>query len=695
MENGKFPFGVTFYPDQWPKDYWDRAFSEIAATGFSVVRFGEMAWDWIEPSDGAYDFKGMEEALDTASKHNIKVLLGIPTSQAPMWFIKKYPAARPVDNDGIPYPEYGPRPNVCKNNPDYLRHAERLLKTMVKKFRKHVAVWMWQLDNEPVYAPLDSTTQKDYCHCKATESSFRDWAKAKYRGLKELNEAWGTKFWTCSLGSFSELTPPRAGVWDAGNPHIFLDWFRFKSDSLNRFLNWEKSLVEKIDPNRKVGTNGFIGICSRVPDHDVLSGGMEWYGLDIYPKGGSMSPADIARSADLWRGFTFRRECEFHVTELQGGNNVRWGHPDHVNGEEIRIWTHQMVAHGAKTILYHNWRTPLFGSETGGFGILNSDGSPSNRLEQIRIAIQEVNKIYPELSRHVLEPKIAIAYLRNSEIQTYQEQGPSRAISGQWTPVKDDIGLLYSINSVCGAHKLVWDHFDPIEFIFERHLDEGILPFEVILLPNPYLLTEKQAKVLKKYIYDGGILITESRFGLKDGTGRLYEKPLIATYFDIEYDHTETIKDKVQISSLEAVAYGFRDIVGSQSGIMASYDDGNPAIIEKKIGKGKLIYATFSLFSGILKEGNGRISDLIKEQLPVPEIRITNSKDVEMVQWTGTRSTILYMMNHSGNSDSSIVKLPKKFTAAKDILADKEQPINSSSIFMEFKPYEVKVLLLQ
>jgi len=694
MEN-IFPFGVTFYPDQWPKDYWEKAFSQIAAAGFSIVRFGEMSWDWVEQNDGKFAFEEMDSALDTADQNGIKVLLGIPTSQAPQWLMKKYPELRPVDNEGVPYPEYGPRPNVCKNNKTYLRYAERLLKTMVKRYSKHPAVWMWQLDNEPVVAPLDSTTQNDYCHCRATEESFREWAKLRYKTINDLNESWGTRFWTCTFRSFSEVMPPRVGVWDAGNPHIFLDWFRFKSESLSEFILWEKSLVKNIDQKRKIGTNGFIGICSRVPDHDVLSGGMEWYGLDIYPKGGEMGQSTVAKSADMWRSYTDGKDCEFHVTELQGGNNVRWGNPDHVHGEEIRIWTHQMVAHGAQAILYHNWRTPLFGSETGGFGILNLDGTPSKRLEQIKIAIKEVNKIYPQLTKYVLEPKLAIASLRSSEIQTYQEQGPSRAISGQWTPVRDDIGLMHSIISMDSAYNIIWNYHNPVAFIFERQLEQDALPYEVILLPNPYILTEKQAKVLKKYLYDGGILITEARFGLKNERGRLYERPLIDTIFDIRYDHTETIKDKIGIPSLETNAYGFRDIVSPQNGVLAAFDDGHPALVEKKIGKGKLLYATFSLFLSSSKEKDQKLAEIIRSHIPAPEIRITNSKEVEMVVWSGTKSVILYLINNANNSDSSIIKLSNRFTSAKDILGDKEYAINNSTIFLEFKPLEVKAILLQ
>jgi len=688
--------GVTFYPDQWPKEYWNKAFSEIAAAGFKIVRFGEMAWNWMEPSEGKFDFAGLDEAMDLAQKNGLKILLGIPTSQAPSWLITKYPEIRPVADDGTPYPEYGPRPNLCRDSAVYIRFAKRLIKTLVKRYAQHPALYMWQLDNEPTYPPLDSTTQKDFCHCDATEAAFRQWAKNEYGSITKLNEKWGTKFWTVEFSSFNEITPPRCGMWDAGNPHIFLDWFRFKSISLREFLSWGKSVIKKIDGSHKVGTNGFIGICSRVPDHDVLSSEMEWYGLDVYPKGNKASPMDLARMLDLWRGYVNGKDCEFHVTELQGGPNVRWGYPGPVDGQDIRLWTHQTFAHGAKTVLYHAWRAPLFGSETGGFGILKLNGERSERLEKIEESIKEIDKISYMIDKCSAASKVAIAHLRSSEVETFEEQGPPRSISGQWMEVRADIGLMYGMLSTNGAHKALWNYHNPASFIFEKDLEAGkVLPFEAILLPNPYILKDKAAKLLRKFVYDGGVLITEARFGLKNENAHLYEKPLMEGLLDIKYDHTETIDTEVKISALNAKAVGFRDIVDPNgNNVIASFDDGHPAIIEKRIGKGKVIYASFSLFLSILKDENKELINLIRKHITEPEIKITNSDSVEMTVLGGEK-TILYIINHSGTAQSPIIKLPRKYKGAKDILNGGSYTVSEGSLFLEMKTAEVKVLALE
>ncbi len=583
------PFGATYYPDQWPKDSWDRTFQEIKKAGLNIVRFGEMAWDWVEPEEGKFSFSELDQALDLCAKHGLKVLLGIPTSQVPTWFFRKYPNSRPLAQDGTLYPEYGPRPNICKDNPHYRKLAERLTKKLVTRYSKHPALLLWQADNEPVYPPLDHTTSNDYCHCEHTRRAFVSWVRKRYGTLKKLNEIWGTRFWTTSFARFEDIQTPKAGIWEAVSPHIFLDWFRFKTETIRDWVNHLAKTVRKIDTKHKLGTNGFVGVCTRVPDHSLIAEKLDWYGLDIYPKGGRMTQRDLAFILDLWRSFTRGTKAEFHITELQGGQNVRWGSAKHVEGPEIKAWTDLAWKHGARAILYHNWLPPLFGAETGGFGILKADGSSTKRLEVIKKLAKKLRPSSP-----VPRPRTAIAYLHASEVQSYQEQGPPRGIAGQWEPVRTDIGLMYSMHSMSGAHLAVYQKGKPVDFIFERDLDSGRLPYRTILVPNPYLLSRKQYNNLKKWISDGGTLITEARFGLKDENGHLYPNPLLEDLLGIAYEYTEPTRK------------GFLDSIKGKAK--------RPQIIASKIGKGRVVYANFSIFLEI-RNGNKKWLKIIRRNI--------------------------------------------------------------------------------
>jgi beta-galactosidase len=593
------PFGVTYYPDQWPPETWESTFRQIKESGFNLVRFGEMAWDWIEPAAGKFNFSGLDRAMDLCQKVGLKVLLGVPTCQAPTWLLGKYPAASPVAEDGTLHPPYGPRPNACKDHPDFKKLAFRLTKKLASRYHNHPALLYWQLDNEPAYPPLDSTVIKDYCHCPHTRRAFRQWAKKKYGSLDRINEIWGSKFWTTTFSRLEDISPPKAGFWDAVSPHIFLDWFRFKSENLRDWLIALKGIVRRYDKIHKIGTNGFVGICPRVPDHDVMAEKMDWYGIDLYPKGNRMEEREVAMFADLWRSFC---RGQFHVTELQGGQNVRWGNPDFVKGPEIKRWVEILLSRGADALLFHAWRPALFGSETNGFGILKPDGSPTKRLEIIQKLAKDLqSSVVPRLSPLAPRPSsVGIIYHRSGEVQCYQEQGPPRGVSGQWAAVRDDIGLLYGFNSALGAYRLVYREDRPIDFLQERHLNAGKLNYKTIIFPNPYLISQKQYQNLKKFVAGGGTLITDARFGLKDENAHLYPRPLVEDLLGVAYDHCEVTPD------------GFLDVFEGRPG--------KPQLIEKKIGKGKVICANFSLFS-LIRKGSKQAQKFrarLKSQLRPP-----------------------------------------------------------------------------
>lgn len=582
-----FPFGVTYYPDQWPMETWDKTFAEIKKAGFNLVRFGEMAWDWLEPQPGKFHFAELDHAMNLCAKHGLKVLLGIPTSQVPPWFHRKYKNSRPVAQDGTLYPDYGPRPNICKDNLPYRKQAETMTKKLAARYKYHPALFLWQVDNEPVYPPLDHTTSNDFCHCPHSRQAFIAWAKQRYGSLKRLNEVWGTKFWTNTFSSFEDITTPKAGMWEAVSPHIFLDWFRFKTDRIKAWVSPLARIVKQIDPHHKVGTNGFIGICTRVPEHASIPENLDWYGLDVYPKGNQMREVDYAFALDLWRSFTRGTHAEFHITELQGGQNVRWGNPAYVEGPEMKKWTELALEHGAQCLLFHLWRPPLFGAETGGFGILQQDGSSTKRLETIKQIADKIqrSKIKDQNKSKILNPKTAIAYLRSSEVQSYQEQGPPRSIAGQWETVRTDIGLLHTLLSIQGAYQALYKKGQWLDFIFERDLDRGDFPYKVILLPNAYLLSKKQYNHLKQWVENGGTLMTDARFGLKDESGHLYKHPLLEDLLAVKYGYTTTTSE------------GFLDVLKGKPNKMQ--------IITRKLGRGKAHYANFSLFLA-LKKGSKR-----------------------------------------------------------------------------------------
>ncbi|MFH1619576.1 MAG: hypothetical protein ABIG11_06685, partial [bacterium] len=111
-------------------------------------------------------------------------------------------------------------------------------------------------------------------------------------------------------------------------------------------------------------------------------------------------------------------------------------------------------------------------------------------------------------------------------------------------------------------------------------------------------------------------------------------------------------------------------------------------------GKGRVIYAAFSLFLSALNDENKELINFIRKHLPEPEFKITNSTNVEMAVLSGEK-IVLYIINHSSIAQSPIIKLPRKYKGAKDILNGGAHTASEGSMFLEIKGADIKVLVLE
>ena len=271
-----------------------------------------------------------------------------------------------------------------------------------------------------------------------------------------------------------------------------------------------------------------------------------------------------------------------------------------MTGADIREWVELLSKKGADIILFHNWRPPLHGPEVGGFGLKKPDGTATERLVAVKEVIEEFRKLTVESG----ESKIGIYYSRSSDMETFQEEGPGRGNPPNWFCGRADLGMFFGNNSIVGAYKILYRENIAPDFVFEQDLDK-LSQYKVLLLTNPYLLDINEASKIRSFVEKGGVLISDSRFGLKDGHSNLYQKPLLEDFLGVEHLYTEIIENCMNIANSESKAFGFRDIIKPKDAVVLfSYDDKHPAVIEKNIGRGLVIYSTFSMFSSFLKSEN-------------------------------------------------------------------------------------------
>ena len=219
--------GVCWYPEQWPKSWWEDDARRMAAMGLTRVRIGEFAWSRIEPSHGRFDWDWLDRALETLHRHGLGVILGTPTATPPKWLVDTMPDMVAIDAQGRPR-RFGSRRHYCFSHAGYRAESQRITEAVAARYGRHPAVVAWQTDNE--YGCHDTVVS----HSAAATQAFRGWLAARYGDIATLNDAWGTVFWSAEYRSFDEIDTPALTVTEP-NPAHSLDFQRFSSDQVLSF----------------------------------------------------------------------------------------------------------------------------------------------------------------------------------------------------------------------------------------------------------------------------------------------------------------------------------------------------------------------------------------------------------------------------------------------------------------------------
>ena len=91
--------GTYYYPEQWPREQWERDFDRIASMGLGIVHMGEFAWFQMEPSAGDIQLDWLSECVEMAQARKLDVILCTPTAAPPIWLSDQYPEILGVAED--------------------------------------------------------------------------------------------------------------------------------------------------------------------------------------------------------------------------------------------------------------------------------------------------------------------------------------------------------------------------------------------------------------------------------------------------------------------------------------------------------------------------------------------------------------------------------------------------------------------
>lgn len=662
--------GVDYYPEHWDKSRWETDAKMMVAANIKVIRIGEFAWSLYEPNEGTFDFTWMDEALDFFHKYDINVVLCTPSATPPKWMVDKYPEIYQDDIHGNAK-IFGTRKHYCFNSDLYREKTRILVEKIAERYGNHPAVEAWQIDNELGWA---NTTR---CYCSKCTAKFQHWLKEKYETIDNLNKKYGTVFWSQIYNSFEEVIIPKAGACydtchdtQGQNPGLLLDYYRFSSESVISFMTESINIVKKYS-NRPVTTNMLDAAVNSGTgiDYFKMSEELDFTSWDNYIEfqWGIAEAATVSRDHSLLRSY---KKKPFWVMEQQSGA-CGWSKlgPAPTPGK-LRLWTYQSVANGADTVVYFRWRACPFGTEEYWHGILNHDGKPNRRYEEIAKVGQEMKRLSKTYG--ALQPKAKVAIIKSFDSEW------SHSIHKHVENFQYDKLLL-------DYYKPFYAMGIPVDFVTPGSDLSG---YSLVLAPALLMVTQKEKNNLSSYVENGGHLLISFRSGIKDMFNNMLMETVPGVFADFAGIEIHDYDPQYQKETTASGVFGtgtaklWCDIIELKTakalGIyLKDYYAGSPCLTMNDYGNGKVYYAGCDLD----EKAMAGLMNYISQKADIP-VRMYRIEGLETVEATDGKNTALFFMNH--NSYPVIVPLEKDY---KDLLTS--EAVNGT---ITIEPYGVAIL---
>jgi beta-galactosidase len=574
-----FYFGVDYYPEHWPEKRWPVDANLMVEVGFNVVRLGEFAWSKIEEQEGCFDFTWLDRAIQALSARGLRVVLGTPTASPPAWLMSAHTGLYRVREDGQTV-SFGNRREYCPNHPVYRDYSRRIVEQMAEHYANHPAVIGWQIDNE----------FGDRCYCPVCQKAFQNWLIKRYCSLDALNQKWGTIFWSHTYTDWAQIPLPHKPG-GSPNPGLALDFARFSSDS---YVSYQKMQAE-ILRQKCVGhfiTHNFMGFDFDQINYYELAKDLDMVCLDNYPRDQwKFTPEANARRValqhDTMRGLKGKNFWVMEEQVGQGGWEVLSVAP---RPGEARLWAYQSIAHGADAILFFRWRSVRFGTEQFWQGLLDYDGEPTRRYEELKKMGAEIARIGDTLQGSTVHPKIAFILSYDSRYAfQVQPNNPRFSYSAHF----------YQLYEAFYSHNVAIDLVNP---------EADLSGYQLVIAPALYVLAKSAADNLRRYVSAGGVLFLTPRSGVKDESNSVVEQPfpgLLADIAGLEVELADSLPDGMRNSiefSLPELGHTcletgvFCEVLRAKGArVIARYTQdfyaGKPAITQNQHGQGQVVYA--------------------------------------------------------------------------------------------------------
>ncbi|WP_020529969.1 beta-galactosidase [Flexithrix dorotheae] len=661
-------YGAAYYPEAWTGVDIRKDIAHMKALNMNVMRMAEFSWALMEPEEGKYEFGWLHKIIDELYKNDIEVILGTPTATPPIWLATKHPEIFLIDEDGNRR-QHGARRNCNYSNKIYQEYSVKICEALAKEFGKKPGVIGWQTDNEFNLAE-DFTPE--------TQKLWHQWLEQKYGTIDHLNKVWFTNLWSQRYEKFSQIPMPHSRIWH--HPALRLDWILFSEEQVIIYQNLQLEAIRKYS------------------DLPITHDGMPGQQLN-YPK--LFKDLDFS-TTNVYHSFQVYNRVQSNYDRIRGyGKGMHWlfeTAPNHSGGGKkgnawfihqpegsmrAAIWMN--YAMGGQGSLFWLWRQQGAGQEMPHGAILSAWGQPVANYDELKNLGKEIKDLGELLMEHPVKgAEVAIYYDHdNDKVLRIEESANGIRYYNQWT------NYFYRPISDAYIHRDVINWYSDIS------------QYKLIFLPLSPIIPEAGKEKLKKWVEQGGTLVLGPMSGYRNqyfgantdfalGNLEPWMGINVATRLPIDKFADESdINLKVKLNQSygvepENAALWSEALTSKKGEVLATYlngmHDGKNAIIENKVGKGKVVLIGSFPGKSAMK---ALVLDLAKDQniSPLGE----GDPDVLIVP-RGNQDNEYYFVINLKNEEQEVILPFQQFS-------DEFTEAKYQSGKLTLKPFEVMCLL--
>jgi len=581
--------GADYNAEQWPSDVWTEDMRLMKLAHCNAATIGVFSWVKLEPEEGKFTFEWMDRIMDLLHKNGAYAVLATPSGSKPAWMSAKYPEVCSVKRDRQRL-LHGFRHNHCITSPVYREKTRIINRKLAERYKGHPALLVWHISNE--YSGATDWGGSE-CHCDLCQEAFRNWLKARYKTLDELNAKWWSTFWSHTFTDWSQIVSPspRGEISIHG---LNIDWKRFVTYQTIDFYKNEIAPIRELTPEVPITTN-FMGTYSGL-DYSEFAKHLDVISWDSYPQwhspdGNPKVAANTAFVHDLNRA-------------LKGGQPfmLMESTPSATNWMPVcklkRPGMHalasiQAVAHGSDTVQYFQWRKSRGGMEKFHGAVVDHDSRATTRVFQDVAGLGQVLEGLDAITGTSVAPEVAVIY-------DWENCWAVEDARGARNDRKDYV-------ATCEAqYRPFWKMGVPVDVIASTF---DFSPYKLLIAPMLYMLRPGVAERIEAFVRNGGTFVATYWTGIADESDLCnlggFPGPLrkvlgiLSEEIDALYDADKNAVNVAAGSELGfAGSYAVRelcDLIHAESAkVLATYDSdfyaGRPALTVNESGKGRAYY---------------------------------------------------------------------------------------------------------